>query len=81
MRKHENECVGCPSEMGCIGNACVYKNVPRDYCDICGEPAKYKIDGDDFCEDHANEHILYAFENMSIKEKAEAVGFDISEAC
>ncbi len=37
MVRIEDECVDCPPEMGCIGNACPYKNVPRLYCDKCGD--------------------------------------------
>lgn len=37
MIKFEDECVVCPSERGCIGDACGYRNVPHIYCDICGE--------------------------------------------
>ena len=37
MVRIENECVGCPPEMGCIGNLCPYRNVRRYYCDKCGE--------------------------------------------
>lgn len=37
MIKVENECVGCPPEMGCIGSACRYSRVLYAYCDECGE--------------------------------------------
>ena len=37
MIKYENDCVGCPPNMGCMGDACPYKNVPHYYCDECGE--------------------------------------------
>ena len=33
---YEDECVGCPKEMGCLGSACPYKNVPHYCCDSCG---------------------------------------------
>lgn len=33
----EDECVGCPPEMGCLGNACPYKNVIHLACDECGD--------------------------------------------
>ena len=36
MIKIENECVGCPPEMGCIGSSCPYIRVPHLYCDKCG---------------------------------------------
>ena len=35
MVRIEDECVGCPPEMGCIGDACPYRSVPRWYCDSC----------------------------------------------
>lgn len=37
MIRFEDECVGCPPEMGCLGDGCRYRNVPHIYCDICGE--------------------------------------------
>ncbi len=35
--RFEDECVGCPPEMGCLGSCCPNRNVPRVYCDNCGE--------------------------------------------
>ena len=37
MIKYEDECVGCPPEMGCMGNSCPNRNVKHLYCDKCGE--------------------------------------------
>lgn len=34
---YEDECVGCPPEMGCLGNACPNRNVKHFYCDKCGD--------------------------------------------
>ena len=34
---YEDECVGCPKELGCMGNACPNRNVPHYDCDECGE--------------------------------------------
>lgn len=52
MIKIENECVGCPPGMGCIGDACRYKNVPHYYCDKCGDEATlYEYDGRELCVD------------------------------
>ena len=45
MIKYEDECVGCPKEMGCLGNACPNRNVPHLYCDKCGD------DCEELCED------------------------------
>lgn len=37
MVKYEDECVGCPPELGCLGSACPNRNVPHLYCDKCGK--------------------------------------------
>jgi len=80
MRKYENECVGCPTEMGCLGNSCPYINVSRDYCDSCGkEGATYRIDGEDYCEGCAKEYLQDVFDDLTITEKADALEVDISE--
>ena len=50
MIKLEDECVGCPPEIGCFGNRCPYKNVPRFYCDECGfEEDLYWYDNEQLC--------------------------------
>ena len=52
MRKTTNECVGCPSNIGCIGSACPYIDVTRFYCDECGgETDLYYYDGQELCID------------------------------
>ena len=53
MVVHENECVGCPPEMGCLGTACPNINVKHRYCDKCGDDAEklYVVDGDEVCDD------------------------------
>ena len=33
----ENECVGCPPNMGCLGAGCPNRNVLHIECDECGE--------------------------------------------
>ena len=51
MKQVENECVGCPSEMGCLGSSCKYSNVTRYYCDKCGEESTlYHYDNYEICE-------------------------------
>lgn len=51
MRTIENECVGCPPEIGCIGISCSYNNVVHYYCDCCGEETKlYHYNGYEICE-------------------------------
>lgn len=46
----ENECVGCPPEIGCLGDSCPYKNVKRFYCDDCKEEEPlYEYEGQELC--------------------------------
>jgi hypothetical protein len=52
MIKYENECVGCPTEMGCLGSICPNRNVVRYYCDHCGSEEKlYHYDDSELCEE------------------------------
>lgn len=52
MIKLEDECVGCAKELGCLGSACKYKDVPHLYCDDCGDEADelYDFDGEQLCD-------------------------------
>lgn len=51
MKKIENECINCPSEMGCVGDVCSYKNVARFYCDECGEEEiLYYYEDEELCQ-------------------------------
>lgn len=50
MIQMENECVGCPTEMGCLGSSCPYNNVPHYYCDDCGEEEQlYHFEEEHLC--------------------------------
>lgn len=50
MVKYENECVGCPKELGCLGNTCPNRNVPHHYCDKCGDETDlYEFDDRELC--------------------------------
>lgn len=50
MVRFEDECVGCPPEIGCIGDDCPYRNVPRFYCDECEEENQlYWFDEQQLC--------------------------------
>ena len=53
MTKYENECVGCPPEMGCLGNSCPNRNVKHLYCDECHADCEelYLYDKEELCED------------------------------
>lgn len=51
MIRYENECVGCPPELGCLYDACPNRNVRHLYCDKCGceEDVLYNYDGEELC--------------------------------
>ena len=71
MRIIENDCVGCPPELGCIAEACPYRNALHIYCDICGDDAVYQIDDEELCEECAKKRILETFNNFGIYEQAD----------
>ena len=54
MRVFEDECVGCPPEMGCMGSSCPNRNVLHVFCDRCGEECElnelHEVGGEDVCE-------------------------------
>lgn len=52
MIRYENNCVCCPSEMGCLGSWCPHRNVEVHYCDECGDELDdiYNVDGEELCE-------------------------------
>jgi len=52
MIVHENQCVGCPPEMGCLGSSCSYNDVIVAYCDECGYDTEvlYEYNGKELCE-------------------------------
>lgn len=48
----ENECVGCPKEIGCIGSTCPYNSVTHYYCDECGcEATLYDTEWGEICSE------------------------------
>lgn len=51
----ENECVGCPPDMGCLGDACPKRSVAHFYCDKCDAEVDpedlYEVDDVDLCID------------------------------
>ncbi len=51
MVKHENDCVGCPPEIGCLHESCPYRNAIHMYCDICGneEDVLYEYEDEQIC--------------------------------
>ncbi len=69
MIKYENECVGCPPEMGCLGDGCPNRNVPRYYCDRCGDefyPEElFLYDGEMWCKDCLTEYLFADIEKVA----------------
>lgn len=66
MIRFEDQCVGCPTEMGCLGSACPYMNVPVMICDKCKEEV-YELfwyDGEQLCQDC----LLDQFEKVEVDE-------------
>lgn len=55
MVEYENNCVGCPPEIGCSRPFCKNWNVPVWKCDKCKEPnvTLYEVDGEEVCEECA----------------------------
>ena len=53
MIEYENECIGCPPEIGCIGSTCPFTRVPHYYCDNCKEEVDelFDVDGEELCEE------------------------------
>ena len=51
--RYEDYCVGCPPEMGCLGEHCRNRNVPVWYCDSCedNDIDLWDYDGQELCKD------------------------------
>ena len=65
MIKCENECVGCPKEIGCMGDSCPNRNVKHLYCDKCGDDCEelYNFLGEELCE----ECLLKTFKKITLE--------------
>ena len=79
MIKYEDECVGCPEDMGCLGSACPNLNVERHYCDTCGKEARYNIEGQDFCRTCADIFLTDLFRTLSLEDKADLLDIDVED--
>ena len=67
MIQYEDECVGCPPEIGCLGSGCPKKNVPHFFCDDCKDEIDpddlYDVDGDMLCRECALDRIKAPADN------------------
>ena len=59
MIAYENECVGCPKEMGCLGSSCPNRHVLHLICDECGSDVEelFEYDDKEVCEDCLHDHL------------------------
>lgn len=59
MTREENNCVGCPPEIFCLGSTCPMRHVLHTYCDSCGieiDPDYAIKDGEmEYCDECAEE--------------------------
>lgn len=76
MVKVENDCVGCPPEIGCMGSACPYRSAKVTVCDNCGKMAEYNVDGEDFCVECLEEYLKDSFNEYSLYEKLDILKID-----
>lgn len=72
MIRYESRCVNC--DLFCLRENCPYYRVKIHYCDKCKEEADCVLDGDDYCEDCAEEYLTSFFKELSLKEKSETLG-------
>lgn len=71
MKEIRDDCIGCPSGIGCMGLGCPYKNAEYTVCDDCGDDAYYNVDGAELCEDCTDKLIDSAFDELNLYEKIE----------
>ena len=82
MIRYENQCCDCAVPgYPCLGDSCPRLNVPVHYCDSCNDDvhAAYEMDGEHYCENHAQEYLKDCFNNLSIDEQAEILKIKIKE--
>lgn len=72
MKKIENQCVSCD-----VCYHCGRKQVEVLVCDECKNDAQYETNEGDFCEDCFTEMLNNIWEQLSLEEKAKALGIEI----
>ena len=73
MKQTVDNCVNCTS-MGlhCIGSSCRNSSREVTICDDCRTRyATVNIDGDNYCDDCANNYLNEVFSNLNLKYKIE----------
>ena len=74
---HSSDCVDCG--LPCLGKSCQHWERVDYYCDSCNNYAEYTVDGDDLCENCAEDYINEIASSLSIYEKAELLGIDLKK--
>ena len=73
MKRKTNECVGCPSDMGCLHNACPYMGVTTFICDSCGREVNklysYGPDSYELCENCIEDALNDMYTNLENDEE------------
>lgn len=75
MKTTKSGCVDCV--LPCIGNTCPYYRISVYECDMCGDPAEYHINDEDFCPACAEEIIEEEWGWLTIEEKGELLKLNI----
>ena len=79
MKRIENECVGCPAGMPCLGDSCPKRHVEHIYCDRCGDEADYRLEDEDLCESCLKTALHEEFDSLSFVEQAEYLCISLIE--
>ena len=67
MVYREDQCVGCPPELGCLGDGCPNRNVPVFECDDCREEVTELYigeDGGEYCQSCICNHLEKVSERL-----------------
>lgn len=77
-RHYTSECVDCG--LPCLGAGCRYYRVAVDICDKCGaENAEYCVDGEDMCEECAENELKTQFKELNQQEKERVLDVSVEE--
>lgn len=81
MITYENNCVGCPDGIPCIGKICPLVHQEVVICDQCGNHINskyYKFTNKEYCEDCIDDVLNEEFHHLTLSEKVEIFDVGIS---
>lgn len=65
MIEYEDGCVGCPPELGCLGDSCPNRKIIHTYCDCCGEEEQlYWYEEEQLCKECITEKVIERLEKV-----------------